>query len=31
LSIFYGAGGSLLLVLPFRTAAVSRLSELEAE
>jgi len=31
LSIFYGASGSLLLVLPFRTAAVSRLAELEAE
>jgi len=30
LSIFYGALGSLLFVLPFRTAALARLSVLEA-
>lgn len=31
LSVFYGATGALLLVLPFRTAATSRLAELEGE
>ena len=31
LSVFYGALGSLLFVLPFRTAAASRLAEIEAQ